>query len=71
MKTIEFIKESRPDGSCIYFTQINGYYADGSLKSSEADALAIYNKIVENKGEPIRETVYTTVIEDTNVEETK
>lgn len=47
---IEFIKETRPDGSTIYFTEVDGSYVSPSLSISEDKARVFYESIVKNKG---------------------
>ena len=48
---IEFVKETKLDGEVRYFTNIDGYYANGSLSFKEDEARKMYNVIVASKGQ--------------------
>jgi len=47
---IEFIQESKVNGDVIYFTNVNGSFADKSLSYKKEQAYAVYQNIVANKG---------------------
>jgi hypothetical protein len=47
---IEFIKETKMDGSSFYFTKIDGMFVDKSLSFDYDKAKAMYDNIVTNKG---------------------
>lgn len=47
---IEFVKETKVNGSTLYYTKINGMFADGSLTFKQDEAKTIYDNIVKNKG---------------------
>ena len=47
---IDFIKETKVDGSTFYFTRVNGQFIDGSLSFNNDKAKAMYDNIVSNKG---------------------
>jgi hypothetical protein len=46
---IEFIKETKMDGSSFYFTKIDGMFVDKSLSFDYDKAKAMYDNIVTNK----------------------
>ena len=64
---IDFIKETKIDGSAIYFTRVNGSFVDGSLSFDNDKAKVIYNNIVAHKGK----INFETVIESVEIEEAK
>jgi len=47
---IEFVKETKADGDILYYTNVDGKFADKSLSFSIDKAKTIYNNIVNNKG---------------------
>ena len=47
---IEFVKETKINGEAMYYTRVNGCYADKSLTFDLNESKAIYNNIVKNKG---------------------
>ena len=47
---IEFIKETKIDGSAFYFTKVNGMFVDKSLSFDNDKAKIMYDNIVTHKG---------------------
>ena len=47
---IEFVKETKVNGSTFYYTKINGVFVDKSLAFKQDEAKTIYDNIVKNKG---------------------
>ena len=58
---IEFVKETKIDGSVIYYTNVNGYYVSNTLAHNEEQAKNIYNVIIENKGEYKNTTILDSI----------
>lgn len=52
MPKYEFIKETRADGSSIYYTNKNGWYVHDSLSINYEKALGFFNKI-KQQGESV------------------
>jgi hypothetical protein len=48
---IEFVKESRINSDAFWYTQVDGKYVNKSLSYKYETAYAMYQRIVENKGE--------------------
>jgi hypothetical protein len=48
---IELVKETKVNGSVIYFTNVDDKYVNDSLTLNEEKAKVIYDNIVKNKGE--------------------
>jgi hypothetical protein len=59
---IEFIKETKIDGSKFYFTKVDGKFIDGSLSFDNDKAKVIYNNIVAHKGKMNFEEVLESVM---------
>ena len=69
---IEFIQESKANGDVIYFTNVNGSFADKSLSYDKEKAYAVYQNIVANKGKYVSIEVLEAVeIEDVEGGEAK
>ncbi len=47
---IEFVKETKWDGTTYYYTNIDGLFISDTLKTNEDKAREIYNKILEMNG---------------------
>jgi len=47
---IEFVKETKVDGSAFYFTQIDGKFVEKSLSFNIEEAKIIFDNIVKNNG---------------------
>jgi hypothetical protein len=47
---IEFVKETKADGDILYFTKVDGMFADKSLSFKYDVAKLIYDNIVKNNG---------------------
>jgi hypothetical protein len=47
---IEFVKETKWDGTTFFYTNQDGVYISDSIKTSEAGARKIYEKILANNG---------------------
>lgn len=58
---IEFIKETKIDGSLLYYTKVNGCYVDGTLEFDLEKAKQRYNHIIETKSIKSIETVLESV----------
>jgi hypothetical protein len=42
---IEFIKETKMDGELVYYTRVDGYYANNSLSLNENKARGLFERI--------------------------
>jgi hypothetical protein len=45
MAKLEFIKETKKDGTIFYFTKIDGKHSNGSISLNEEEGLSKYNAI--------------------------
>lgn len=61
---IEFVKETKIDGTAFYFTQIDGRFIDKSLSFKYDEAKKVYDNIIQNKGK----IDFTEVIESVEIE---
>lgn len=59
---IELKKETKPDGTIRYFTEIDGSYVDGSLMLTEDKAKQVFDFIKSNKGIIKSETIKSETI---------
>ena len=66
---IEFIKETKIDGSAFYFTKVNGMFVDKSLSFDNDKAKAMYDNIVTNKGKMNFEEVLESMVIDEDIVE--
>jgi len=58
---IEFVKESKADGSVFYFTQVDGRFVDKTLAFKFEDAKQIYDNVVAHKGKYTTTEILDTV----------
>jgi hypothetical protein len=47
---IEFIKETKVNGSSFYYTKVDDRFINDSLSFKQEEAKVIYDNIVKNKG---------------------
>lgn len=59
---IELKKETKPDGTVRWFTEIDGSYVDGSLMLTEQKAIEVFEFIKSNKGIIKSETIKSETI---------
>lgn len=59
---IELKKETRINGSTIWYVEVDGKFVDNSLRLTEKEAIEVFNHIVTNKGDKKIETIKTTEI---------
>lgn len=60
---VDFIKEVKNDGGIIYYTNIDGNYANNSLSHDSEKAIKIYESIIAGKSKN-----ETTIIRSTTIE---
>ena len=64
---IEFVKETKADGTISYSTEINGNYVSGSFSRNYEQAYESYNNIEKNNGVlEIREVLESIEIDEKN-----
>ena len=60
---VDFVKETKNDGGVMYYTNIDGVYANNSLSHDSVKAIEIYESIISGKAKS-----ETTIIRTTNIE---
>lgn len=63
---VDFIKEVKNDGGIIYYTNIDGFYANNSLSHDSEKAMAIYESIISGKSKSETTIIRTTIIGGTD-----
>lgn len=63
---VEFIKEVKNDGGIMYYTNVDGVYANNSLSHDSLKAMEMYEKIISGTSESEITVIRTTIIEDAN-----
>lgn len=59
---VDFIKETKNDGGVIYYTNIDGNYANNSLSHDSVKAIEIYESIISGKAKSETTIIRTTII---------
>ncbi len=54
---ISLIKEKKENGTCIYFTEVDGSFISGSLKTDKEEAEKMFQNIINNKGKSTSEVL--------------
>ena len=54
MKKFQFIKETKLNGDVFYYTTIDGQYISASLSLKKEEGLALYQRLVDAKGDNTR-----------------
>ncbi|MGL4791365.1 MAG: hypothetical protein ACRCW1_08155 [Anaerotignaceae bacterium] len=63
---VDFVKEVKNDGGIMYYTNIDGFYANNSLSHDSEKAMAIYESIISGKSKSETTIIRTTIIENGN-----
>lgn len=63
---VDFIKEVKNDGGVMYYTNIDGVYANNSLSHDSVKAIEIYESIISGKAKSETTIIRTTIIENEN-----
>lgn len=61
---VDFIKEVKNDGGIMYYTNIDGVYANNSLSYDSTKAIEIYESIISGKSKNEITIIRTTIIEN-------
>lgn len=59
---VDFVKEIMNDGAIIYYTNIDGVYADRSLSYDSEKAIEMYENIISGKAKSETIIIRTTII---------
>lgn len=63
---VDFIKEVNPNGSIMYYTNVDDVYVEHSLSNDSIKAMENYERILEGKNKPEITIIRTTIIENGN-----
>ena len=61
---VEFIKEVKNDGGIMYYTNVDGVYANNSLSHDSEKAMEVYESIIAGNSKNEITIIRTTIIED-------
>lgn len=59
---VDFVKEVKNDGSVMYYTNIDGVYANNSLSHDSIKAIEIYESIISGNAKSETTIIRTTII---------
>lgn len=59
---VDFVKETKNDGGVMYYTNIDGVYANNSLSHDSEKAIEIYESIISGKAKSETTIIRTTII---------
>lgn len=63
---VDFVKEVMNDGEIIYYTNIDGVYANRSLSQDSEKAIEMYENIISGKAKNETTIIRTTIIGGTD-----